>query len=231
MRILSIAAASLLLAAGAADAATITINTLTNTIVQDFSDGDDIPRADFSGGPEDASAGGAIVTWESTNTFSVFSGYTCSYSLVDNGDWFGDDGNRDGFVGLNSQSGAMTFTFDTPVAGVGGFVNYSVFNGSPDGDTPTLSIFDGGGTLLETFDLFNDAPIDTPAQSNAGAFRGFSRAQADIASFELSGAFIVLDDLTFTDEVASSVIPVPAALPLMLSAMGGLALIARRRAR
>lgn len=221
------ATTALALCVGTADAMTITDNILPDAIVQDFSDGDDIPRQAQFGGPGDASAGGITVTWRSTNSSAVFSGFTDNYTLANNGFWIGDDADRDGFVGTNSETASMTFEFETLVAGVGGLINYAISQGEPDGNPPVLSIFNGSGALLDTFNLLPEAPINTPGQANAGEFRGFWRTQADIASFTLSGAFIVLDDLTFTE---TAFVPVPAALPLMLAGLAGLGLVARRRA-
>ncbi|MGF1446855.1 MAG: VPLPA-CTERM sorting domain-containing protein [Pikeienuella sp.] len=219
---------AILLTAGSADAATITSNALINPIVQDFSDGDDVLRGTFTDGPEDASAGGVTVTWTSTSSRSVFSGFVDSFGLGGNGFWFADDDNRDGFVGINPETASMTFSFETPVSGVGGFVNYAVFDNGPVGNDPIIEIFDADGNSLETFNLFDEAPILTPNQNNAGAFRGFIRPHADIVSFALSGSFILLDDLTFSTE-SSAVVPLPGALPLMLAGLAGLGLVARRR--
>ena len=188
-------------------AATVTTNSFTNTSTYDFSTGPSV----FSAGPLVRAIGGQNLTFTSTSSRSVFDrdGW---YGLVNNGQWTSA---RNGYAGLNEEVGTMTFTFDTLVGSVGGFVNYARYLNVPNA---ILNIYGVGNTLLETFDLTASAPIVTSGD-DGGAFRGFQRANADIKSFTLSGGLVVIDDLVIGD--ASLPAPVPE-----VSATGSLAAIA-----
>ena len=149
-----------------------------------------------------------------------------SYGLAGNGNWTSA---RNGYTGLNATSGSMTFQFnDSPVTGVGGFVNYAPVSYG----TPIIEVLDQNGAVLESYDIFALAPISTPDGTDEGAFRGIVRAQADIYAFRLMNAFDVLDDLTFTDVPAEPPIPVPSlstwALLLLASLLGLTAFVRRR---
>jgi hypothetical protein len=143
------------------------------------------------------------------------------YGLLDNGSW-GNDGQT--FVGFNDpeSEGFMIFTFnDGPVSAVGGLVNYCICTDLRPPFEPRISVFGTGMVLLETYDLFLNAPISTVAsnegveQENAGRFRGIARDYADIVAFGLTGSFIVLDDLRFGDARA-----VPAPTGVILIGLG-----------
>jgi hypothetical protein len=142
-----------------------------------------------------------------------------NYGLGPNGEW----GDNQTYSGLDSNGGWMTYTFNSgPVASVGGFLNYAPGTGTE----VTIEALDAAGHTLESYLLGQVAPILTPGGLNAGAFRGISRASADIAAFRVSNQFVVLDNLTF------SAAPVPEPSTLVLLASGALALFGRRaRAR
>lgn len=150
-----------------------------------------------------------------------------SYGLSENGSWDTGPGG-DAYTGLDSDTGHMTYTFnDGPVSAVGGFINYVPDAGYSSAIIEVLAV--DGMTVLESYVLNTDAPISTPGGSNAGSFRGISRAVADIGAFRVRNAYIVLDDLRFG---SSGVQPVPEPASLAIFGVGALGLfIARRRGR
>jgi hypothetical protein len=122
-------------------------------------------------------------------------------------------------IGSNWTQGYIELTLTSLVSSFGGFFNYSV---PLVGDNPFIAAYDSLGNLLGSFDLSVDAPISTPGGQDVFAFRGIESDATDIASIRFGGSFLV-----YAPEVAA--IPVPATLPLMLLALGGLGLVARRR--
>lgn len=167
---------------------------------------------------------GLDIEWFSSNTSAVIG--NGSYGLDDNGSW---TIGRNGYTGLNTDSGSMTFQFnDGPVAGVGGFMNYAI----PGYGSAIIEALDQGGAVLESYDILALAPISTPNGIDEGAFRGIVRPQADIYGFRLLNAFDVLDDLTFTNVPAGPPEPVPTlstwALILMAGLFGMVAFVRRR---
>lgn len=151
-----------------------------------------------------------------------------SFNLLDNGNW------QDfSWVGGYCYSGDCTATIDLGglYSSVGGFMNYAMSNGSPEvgsegsGSNPTISaIAADGTTILEQYDLFTDAPILTLGGLNDGAFRGISRATADIAFFRLSGSYLIMHDIT----LEHSKVPESSALLLLGSGIIALSFMRRR---
>ncbi len=139
---------------------------------------------------------GEDVQWSSSTPEAVvFSGFG-RYGLgMENGNGYWDV-TRQGFSGLNApEPNWMTYEFASPVAGVGGFVNYW------PGDNPSSVVIEAlaaDGTVLESHDLLTEAPISTPGQVDAGAFRGIARSSVEIKAFRVWNGWLVLDDLTFT---------------------------------
>jgi hypothetical protein len=148
------------------------------------------------------------ITWESSYSSSVF-GFTGGYGFSDNGLWSSLT-----MAGLNTANGTMTFSFSTPVSGVGGFLNYAPFYYG----TPEIAVFDSTNTLIEsaTLNFATGGGLDT------GFFYGFSVDDAIISSFTLSNAYIGLANLT-VDTTGSTAVPEPATLLLLGLGLVGLA--------
>jgi len=212
IKIKSIALATItyVLSTGLTQAALITINTMS--VSDDFSNF--LDPLTKTAGPIDLNSG---ATFTSSSSNSVIG--NGSYALFENGSW---DTGREGFTGLNTEIGSMTFTLPFEVNYVGGFINYF----SPPSTDIIISALDISDNILESYTLNALAAISTPDGINEGAFRGISRDTFDIAAFRVSNGYVVLDDLTF-----HAAVPVPAALWLFGSGLLGLVAVARRKVR
>jgi hypothetical protein len=136
------------------------------------------------------------------------------YGLSDNGSW-GDFA----WVGGECFTLGCTATIDLGglYSAVGGFMNYA----PGFGGTPTIAALAADGTtVLESYDLSADAPISTPGGVNDGAFRGISRASADIAYFRISGGYLIMHDLTLVADPTA--VPEPSTMALAGIAIAGL---------
>jgi len=176
----------------------------------------------FTNGP--IQVGGLVsedVVYTSTSSSSVIGNGV--YGLGSNGSW---NSGRVGYVGNNSGNPnvAIDFTFNSGSIGeVGGFVNYA-----PNTGAFFIEAIGAGNVVLESFNVTSLAPISTPGQTNAGAFRGIVRAQNDIVALRIRGGFDVLDNLTFS---RFDPVPEPASLCLWGLAAVGAAVYTRRRKR
>jgi hypothetical protein len=113
---------------------------------------------------------------------------------------------RDGFLGISAGNGSMVtarieFT-SGPVSLVGGLFNYS-----PTFPPIILRALDENLSVIEEYVIDVEAPISTPGQFDAGAFRGIMRDQDEIFAIEITTPFVVIDDIRF-----SRVIPEPSTL-------------------
>lgn len=124
----------------------------------------------------------------------LFVGDPGVWNLQNNGVW----GLGKEFAGANTPVGALavTFTPGTFVSSIGAFVNYLI-PATSSGTVITLTALDADGFILESYGV----TISTPDGYNEGSFLGIQRAQADIASFVVSGAYVVMDDLTYSKPV------------------------------
>jgi len=147
-------------------------------------------------------------TWTSDNSSSVY-GYEGGYALDQNGRW----GSGLTFIGLNSQTGSMTFDFDNSVSSVTAFLNYATTSYG----FGLISIYDAANNLLESHEL----DINTGSSSyNDGEYWGFSRQTADISSFVISNAYIVAADLRTS--IVSTSVPAPASIALLGLGLAGI---------
>ena len=147
-----------------------------------------------------------------------------AWSLGANGEWT----SAKTFAGVdgdfqdqpNGIAASLVFDFGfSRVREVGAFVNYDPdfsFGGGPL--QMYLAAYDANGALIE--DHF--VPVDTPNGIDAGAFFGIRSNGADIARFEVSAPFAVVDDLRFA-------VPAPSVPLLMLAGIAGFGLVRRRR--
>jgi len=199
------------------------INTQAALITTGF-DFDDVKVIDF----EDQSAqqnvnfpvqignsvGEDITVYSSSNSNGLYFNYD-GWGLLDNGSW------RDKtYVSLNGSSDEIIFAFNGfTVASVGGFINYAAGSGTRD---LIITAWNIHGEWLEVHNLTQFADIDTPGETNGGAFRGISRTRNDIAFFTISGGQAnALDDFTFS---RTPNVPEPESLLILLLGLGGIAL-------
>jgi hypothetical protein len=193
------------------------------------------PVLDLSayGGPGTIETSGPIllpggITYSSTNQFS---GLGAGYALGTNGLDITTH-----MIGTNSPNAVVTLKFATPVSSFGGGFNYAPATGAD----PTISAYDADNDLIASYDLATLAPISTFGENDAFEFRGIDGDGALIASFKLSGSYIIIAGGLPPD--APTVLPPPPPPPpfpvpepntwaIMLTGLGGLGLGLRSRRR
>lgn len=129
-----------------------------------------------------------------------------SYDLGANGKWNAD---RNGFVALNAESGAMGFEFKDAVNGLGVFVNA---RGGEDVYTELLfGLTDNTWVVARPKFSFDENAI------NQGDFIALQRSAADIKRVYIGGYYPVVDDLKFS----RTVVPEPMTIFLFGSGLMG----------
>ena len=143
------------------------------------------------------------------------------YGLASNGSFGGDAT----YIGVDSRTGFVELAFDTAVSSFGAYFNYA----PGFGDAPTLEAFDDMGMLIASFDLEELAPIRTPGGFNEFEFRGLVSDVANIARIRFGGSFLLLAGSPDGSLATMNPVPIPAALPLFVGAIGAGSLVRRRR--
>jgi hypothetical protein len=193
-----------------ANAILLTANILSDPSVIDFSQFASNPQGPFEGPVQVGDLVGADVSFTGLPFNETDGAYlrNMNWGLMNNGFW--NDG-RNGFAAYawGGPTGTMLFSFnDGPVSAVGAFINDAP---EPEGDDFIISAYDADMNLLESYDIWDLAPINTPGMLNAGAFRGIGLETALISHFGVTGFVPVADDLAFT----TTPIPEPATIFLL----------------
>jgi len=151
------------------------------------------------------------ITWKGDG--GIF-GFTGDYSFGTNGVWVGTPP----FAAIDKESGSMKFSFDNPVYAVGGLINYEPGNSN----SPVISIYDSSNNLIESTRL-------SFSTNGIGQFHGFQLADPLISSFQLSGSFIALRNLTVLASTPLAPVPEPETYAMLLAGLGLMATVARRK--
>ena len=178
---------------------------------------------------------GPDIMWSSNYNSSMFPptfGYTGGYAFTSNGIWYGSV--MGPFAGLNTYGSAlstglkysMTFSFSTPVYGVGGLLNYGPLAYPYPEYQASIAVYDSQNSLIESYVLnFSTGGID-----NTGFFFGFLEDSPIISYFTLTDLHIGITNLTIANNGPA---PVPEPSTLLLVGFGMTCLVgyARKRGR
>ena len=124
------------------------------------------------------------IVWKSSVSTSSF-GYGGSFDFHGNGRWSG----LPLMANVEEDIATMEYSFDPPVAGVGGLVNYVPDKELTSG-RPVIAIYDSEHRLIES------KTLGFVSVNGKGEFHGFKLPTARIAYFSLSNSFIGLRELT-----------------------------------
>lgn len=163
-------------------------------------------------------AGGQVIA-----TSNVLATY--DYLPVDlgsNGAW-----GLDGFVGIGdyynfttapSATDSLTFTSFAGLTNLG--ADFSIYKDASTSGSLLLEALGANGSVLESTQVTID--FNDPTSYNRSVFYGFSRTSNDIFGMRVSGDGFVVDNLM------TSAVPVPASLPLFVSALALFGLLRRK---
>lgn len=117
----------------------------------------------------------------------------------------------------NGRGGMISIAFDIAVT----FMGFDLFD---DVDGFVAEGRDGDGNLVGT-----SGPISMDYDNQFTSLGGLNWENVSLLTFDFKGASGAIDSLAFADPDGGPVVPVPAALPLLLAGIGGLGLLGRRR--
>jgi|GEM_PF-627200 len=208
-----------------ANATLLTSNILNDPSVIDFSQFSENQYSQF----QDPVQVGDLVGFDVTISGQPFTGsdgaylWNSNWGLIDNGSW---NSGRNGYAGFDARqtgTGTLMFSFNnSPISSVGAFIN-----DAPGHGDLLVSAYDADMNLLESYDIWDLAPISTPGMLNAGGFRGIGLETALISHFSITGYIPVADDLAFT----TTPIPEPATIILFGTGLLCLAGLGRKKFR
>ena len=208
------AAIAAAIGAGAPAQAALVNNQSPFTLVEDFESYDGL----VTQGPV-ALGGGVQAVSSIDSTIGAF-----AVDLGDNGTWgagnnFAGIGDLSLLPGSTDYNGSMTFTWSAGRTGAG--AAFSIFQQVAGTAEIVLEALAFDGSVLESQSVlinFGDSSLN-----NAASFYGFLRGTNDVYGLRVSGDGFVLDNFSLAP------VPLPGALPLLISGIAMLGAAARRR--